>query len=152
LEPSNTGLYVFNDSKLIFLRMFRTGMDLFTEEIASLMGINTATVSGIICENAFDVSNQVNETLKPFAHQVNLCLDFVERKEGVVIGGIKLAGCSETISEFVGEFQKFFIPEVSMFDPFQSFEVLDGAFKNFDEKRWRYATALGVAIGLLGGE
>ena len=152
LEPTNTGLFVFNDSKLIFFRMFRTGMDFFTEEIARLMGISTATVSGIICENAFDVSQQVNETLKTFAHQANLCLDFVERKEGVVIRDIKLAGCAETIAEFVGEFQNFFIPEVSMFDPFESFDVLDGAFRNFDKKRWRYATALGVALGLLGGE
>jgi Tfp pilus assembly PilM family ATPase len=151
-EPSNTALFVFNGTKLIFLRVFRTGMDLFTEEIAKLMGISKATVGGIICENAFDVSSQVKDTFKSFAHQVNLCLDFVERKEDVAIEKINLAGSSEMISEFIGEFQNFFVPKVEMFDPFEVCDIEADAFKNFEEKKWRYATAFGVAVGLLEAE
>jgi Tfp pilus assembly PilM family ATPase len=148
-EPSNTALFVFNGNKLIFLRVFRTGMDLFTEEIAKLMGINKNTVNGIICENAFDVSSQIKETFKFFAHQVNLCLDFVERKEKIVIEKIKLSGSSEMISEFAEEFTTFFVPKIEMFDPFDSCEISEGAFRNFDNKRWRYAAAYGVVLGLL---
>jgi len=148
-EPSNTALFVFKGNKLIFLRIFRTGMDVFTEEIAKLMGISKATVNGIICENAFDVSSQVKATFKSFVHQVNLCLDFVERKEKIVVEKIKLSGSSEMVSEFVGEFTSFFVPKIEMFDPFESFEIAEGAFKNFEDKRWRYATAYGVALALL---
>ncbi len=151
-EPSNTALFVFKGNKLIFLRVFRTGMDLFTEEIAKLMGISKATVNGIICENAFDVSSQIKETFKSFAHQVNLCLDFVERKEKIVIEKIKLSGSSEMVSEFAKEFTSFFVPKIEMFDPFDSCEISEGAFKNFDNKRWLYATAYGVALGLLEAE
>jgi len=148
-EPSNTALFVFKGNKLVFLRVFRTGMDMFTEEIAKLMGISKGTVNGIICENAFDVSSQVKETFKSFAHQANLCLDFVERKEKIVIEKIKLSGSSEMISEFVDEFTNFFVPEIEMFDPFESCEIVKGSFKNFENKKWRYASAYGVALGLL---
>lgn len=149
IEEDSTVLFVFNDLKLIFLRMFRTGMRSLTEEIADLMGVSKKAICGIICENAFDVSKQVEVTLKPFTHKINLSLDFVERKEETVIEKVYLSGNSEIIVKLIDGFQNFLMPEVKLFDPFTFYSIGEDAFKNFDDKRWCYATAFGAALGLL---
>ena len=132
----------------LLVRTMDLGSNSVLARIQRKLGVDRETADGIIMAGAFDVSAPVRDVMAPLLRQLMLSRDFVERHENSPVTSIHVCGGGVLSSVFTEELSGNMRIEALPWDPLKGLRLADGAIKEEDHgHEWRYATAIGCAIG-----
>ena len=150
--PRATFVSFFNKDELVLMRKFDFGMNDILNRIQKDLGLDRATVAGLIADNAFDVSQAVKEVSEPFIKQMIISRHFVERRENCHITRMYVPGGVAVPGDWVNEVKSAMGFDVDFWDPFAASRIklpTGGLNEQFDVQRSRFAATIGAGMGAL---
>lgn len=147
-------LSIFYKKKLVLLRRFDFGVEKLFERITASLNVDAETALNILSDNAFDISEMITDIISPFSSQLIVSRDYVERRENCSLKQLHLIGGIAASNAAVKEMERSMNLAVETWNPFTipSISTDPTLAKNDDlyqGQEWRFAAALGAALGAL---
>jgi len=148
---ASSTLSIFYKKSLVLLRRFDFGTRKLLERMTSTLHIDENTALNILSDNAFDISEMIAEIMSPLSSQVIVSRDFIERRENCNLKQLHCIGGLTSAPSAMQELQRALNIEIKTFDPFTipglQTAAVDGI--NSSLQHWRFAAAIGAALGTL---
>lgn len=134
-------------NQLQIVNRFDVGGDALLRQVQLTLGVDAEMAGTILSGGSVDVSAPVRQVLSPFAKQLSIYREFVERQNKSVLsavyisGGLATAPCWQTaVKDVLG-----FVPQV--WNPFEKIEIMPGSFpESLVGQEPRFAAAVGAAL------
>lgn len=144
---------IFNKGSLVLARKLEVGGHSVVAHIQKQFGVDGEMAQSILTQGAFDISGSVKQVIEPFARQLTISRDFVERQENCRISGIFMSGGMCLSAGWVKEIERAAGLPVRMWDPFAGHAMAPGALPDrLKGQQTRFAAAMGAALGGLNAE
>ncbi len=142
------GFSIFHKKSLVLLRRFDLGMEKVFNKITTSLNVDMATASNILADEAFDITDLLQDILQPLFSQLVVSREFIERRDSCSVQAIYLSGAfssSDTAIQLIEH--KLTIPVV----PWNPFDIPNLSLPSplppeLERQPWRFAAALGAAL------
>ncbi len=145
---TSSTLSIFYKKTLVLIRRFDFGTRKLLERIGSVLHVDPETALNILADSAFDISEPVTDVMGPLSSQLVVSRDFVERRENCTIRNLHIIGGIAASEAAISEMARALNLDIHIWDPFSipslQCHTLDPAID-----RWRFAAAIGAALGIL---
>lgn len=146
----STTLSIYNKKNLILVRRFDFGTRQLQDRLTTALHVDSETVQHILSDSAFDISEMLSDMMGPFASQLIVSRDFAERRDNCSLKSLYMTGSPASSPALIQEFERALGLSISIFDPFDIPDLqLDNEGTLPPEHRWRFAAAIGAALGTL---
>ncbi len=145
-----TTLSLFNRGELVLVRRFDFGTDAVLERVKATLGVDAETAKGILSDTAFDISELLVELMSPVSSQFVVSRDFIERRENCTVGTMfAIGGIAHSKLAMQGLEQALNV-DITPWNPFLGLIIAPQAIPDeLDDQHWRFAAALGAALGTM---
>ena len=134
-------------NQLQLINRFDVGGDSLLRQIQAALGVDADMAGIILSGGSVDVSSQIRQVLSPFARQLPIHREFVERQNRSPLSAVYISGGLATsphwqtaIKEVLG-----FVPQV--WNPFEKIEIPPDTFpENLKGQESRFAAVVGAAL------
>ncbi|MFA6174661.1 MAG: pilus assembly protein PilM [Kiritimatiellales bacterium] len=134
-------------NQLQLVNRFDVGGDALQRQVQMALSVDVEMAGTILSGGSIDVSSPVRQVLNPFARQLSIYREFVERQTKSSLSAVYISGgqaaspyWQSTVKEVLG-----FVPQV--WDPFEKIEIPPGTFPEaLKGQESRFAAAVGAAL------
>lgn len=139
---------IFNKGTLVLARKLEVGGHSVVAHIQKQFGVDAEMAQSILTQGAFDISGSIKQVIEPFARQLTISRDFVERQENCRISGIFMSGGMCLSSGWVEQIERAAGMPARMWDPFAGHAMAPGALpERLQGQQARFAAAMGAVLG-----
>lgn len=145
-----TTLCLLNRESPVLMRRFDFGNRALIARICKQFGVTETIAQSIIKDTSFDISEMVVELLSPLLAQVIVSCDFIERRESCRVAAMYATGGLMASADARKLMESRFNVDIRQWNPFEGLKEASGALAAIEaESAWRFAGAVGAALGTL---
>ena len=139
---------IFHKASLVLFRTFEFGMENVFNKISTTLNVDRETATNILADEAFDISDLLQETLQPLFTQLVVSRDFIERRDNCSLQSIHLCGAFSQSDTAMAKIEQALNTSVLPWDPFRipNLSVVTSIDDVMENQKWRFAPALGAAL------
>jgi Tfp pilus assembly PilM family ATPase len=137
-----------NNNKIVLLGKMDFGSRQLRQKLAADLGVDDDLADSILSDRSINISSSLAVVLQPFAKQISISKDFIERHQGCRIAKTFVSGGLSLLPSWVAEMGRMLHTEVHSWNPLDGIQYdAETLSPDVEVQITRYAAAIGAALG-----
>jgi len=145
----STSNFVFlNKGRVVLLGKVDFGSKQLRAKLAADLGVDDELADSIISDRSINISSSLASVLQPFAKQISISKDFIERHQSCRITKTFVSGGLSLLPSWKSEMSQMLHMDVSGWSPLETIQSeSDVVPAEIETQATRFAAAIGAALG-----
>ncbi len=144
-----TSNFIFmNKGAVVLLGKVDFGSRQLRKKLAVDLGVDEELAGSIISDRSINISTSLNSVLQPFAKQISISRDFIERHQGCRVTKTFVSGGLSLLPSWKSEMSQMLHMDVSGWNPLENIQYdAETVSSDIEAQATRFAAAIGAALG-----
>lgn len=144
-----TSNFVFlNKGMVVLIGKVDFGSHQLRKKLAADLGVDDDLARSILSDRSINISSSLASVLEPFAKQISISKDFIERHQNCRITKVFVSGGMSLLPSWTSEMGQMLHMDVSRWSPLENIRYDDDAVSpEIQGQATRFAAAIGAALG-----
>ncbi|MBN2162625.1 MAG: pilus assembly protein PilM [Pontiellaceae bacterium] len=145
---ANSNFVLMNQGKVLLVGKMDFGIRRLCSKLAEDLGVDEDLARSILGDRSINISSSLSSVLGPFAKQISISKDFVERHQGCRVSKVYVSGGLSLMPCWTSEIGDLLHAEVAPWSPLENISYdAETLPADIEGQATRFAAAIGAALG-----